>query len=274
MSRFGGEFWDAVSDWNLFGKLWDGILLYCGSHFPRHASTGKRVPEFGLGMGWSFRLLAKRPPELLLWRPFSQLQMNVLVVLGQALDVVGDHVFLVGGDDHDRDGRSGGADDLWTVAHGLAVLVVVDAHAQPLKAVAEGLADRPVVLADAGSKGNGVHARHGGDHGTGLLHGLVGEHVEGEQAALVTLGGARADVAGVVGDTRDGKQTGLLVHHVVDFLIAVAALALQVTHGGWVDGTATGTHHQTVERRETHRGIAADAVLDSGKRGTVAQVAR
>ena len=187
---------------------------------------------------------------------------------------MGDHVFLVGGDDHDRDGRAGGADDLRTVAHGLAILVVVDAYAQPLKAVAEGLADRPVVLADAGGKGDGVHARHGGDHGTGLLHGLVGEHIEGEQAALVTLGGARADVAGVVGDARDGKQTRLLVHHVIDFLVAVAALALQVAHGGRVDGTTTGAHHQAIERRETHRGVAAHAVLDSSERSTVAQMAR
>ena len=79
---FGGGFWDAVSAWGLFGKLWDGILLYFGSHFPQHASTGKCVPEFGLGMGWSFRPVAKRPPELLLWRPFSQLQTNALVVTG------------------------------------------------------------------------------------------------------------------------------------------------------------------------------------------------
>ena len=74
------------------------------------------------------------------------MQMRVLVVLGQTLDVVGDHVFLVGGDDHDRDGGTGGTDDLRAIAHGLAVLVVVDAYAQPLKAVTEGLADRPVVL--------------------------------------------------------------------------------------------------------------------------------
>ena len=187
---------------------------------------------------------------------------------------MGDHVFLVGGDDHDRDGGTGGADDLRTVAHGLAVLVVVDAHAQPLEAVAEGLADRPVILADAGGKGNGVDARHGSDHGAGLLHGLVGEHIEGEQAALVALGGARTDVTGVVGDARDGKQTRLLVHHVIDFLVAVAALALQVAHGSRVNGTTTGAHHQAVERREAHRGIAAYTVLDGGKRGAVAQMAR
>ncbi len=162
----------------------------------------------------------------------------------------------------------------WAVADGLAVLVVVDAHAQPLKAVAEGLADRPVVLADAGGKGDGIHARHRSNHGAGLLHSLVGEHIEGEQAALVALGGARADVAGVVGDTRNGKQAGLLVHHVVDFLVAVAALALQVAHGGRVNGTTTGAHHQAVKRREAHRGIAAHAVLNGGKRSTVAQMAR
>ena len=129
VSRFGGGFWDAVSVWSLFGKLWDGIMLDCGTRFPLRAPTGKCVPEFGLGMGWSFHPVAKRPPELLLWRPFSQLQTNALVVTGQTLDVVGNHVFLVGGDDHDRDGGAGGTDDLRAVAHGLAVLVVVDAHA-------------------------------------------------------------------------------------------------------------------------------------------------
>lgn len=111
-------------------------------------------------LGLEFPPASKRPPELLLRRPFVQSQANALVIRGQTLDVVGDHVFLVGGDDHDRDGRAGGADDLRAVTHGLAVLVVVDAHAQPLEAVAESLADRPVVLANAGGKGNGVHARH------------------------------------------------------------------------------------------------------------------
>ena len=58
VSRFGGGLWDAASAWGLFGKPWDGIMLYCGSHFPQHASTGKRVPEFALEMGWGFH----RPP--------------------------------------------------------------------------------------------------------------------------------------------------------------------------------------------------------------------
>ena len=58
VSRFEGGLRDVASAWGLYGKLRDGILLYCGSHFPQHASTGKRVPEFTLEMGWSFR----RPP--------------------------------------------------------------------------------------------------------------------------------------------------------------------------------------------------------------------
>ena len=82
LSRFGGGFWDTVSVWGLFGKLRDGFLPDYGIRFPLHAPTGKCVPEFGLEMGWRFRLLVKRPPELLLWRPFSQLQMNALVVPG------------------------------------------------------------------------------------------------------------------------------------------------------------------------------------------------
>ena len=49
------------------------------------------------------------------------MQMRALVVLGQALDVVGDHVFLVGGDDHDRDGGTGGTDDLRAGAHAAAM---------------------------------------------------------------------------------------------------------------------------------------------------------
>ena len=45
------------------------------------------------------------------------MQMRALVVLGQTLDVVGDHVFLVSGDDHDRDGGTGGADDPVSYTH-------------------------------------------------------------------------------------------------------------------------------------------------------------
>ena len=82
LSRFGGGLWDAVSVWGLFGKLRDGILLNSGMRFPLRASTGKCVPEFVLEMGRSFRPAAKRPPELLLWRPFSQLQTGALVVPG------------------------------------------------------------------------------------------------------------------------------------------------------------------------------------------------
>ena len=55
LSQFGGELWDAVSFWGLFGKVRNGILLYCGSYFPQHVSTGKCVPEFVLEMGWGFR---------------------------------------------------------------------------------------------------------------------------------------------------------------------------------------------------------------------------
>ena len=54
--QFGGEFWDAVSAWGLFGKLRDGFLPDYGIRFPLRASTGKCVPEFGLGMGWDFRM--------------------------------------------------------------------------------------------------------------------------------------------------------------------------------------------------------------------------
>ena len=50
-SQFEGGFWDAVSVWELFGKLRDGFLPDYGIRFPLHASTGKCVPEFGLGMG-------------------------------------------------------------------------------------------------------------------------------------------------------------------------------------------------------------------------------
>ena len=108
-SQFGGGLWDVASAWGLFGKLWDGILLYCGSHF-RNVPQPESVSQY-LRSKWdgvsAVHLLVKRPPEPLLWEPFVYLQMRALVVLGQALDVVGDHVFLVGGDDHNRDGRAG-----------------------------------------------------------------------------------------------------------------------------------------------------------------------
>ena len=45
-------------------------------------------------------------------------------------------------------------------------------------------------------------------------------------------------------------------------------------HDGWVDGTATGTHHKAVKRRKTHGGIHGHAMVDGGCRAAVAQMQR
>ena len=130
------------------------------------------------------------------------------------------------------------------------------------------------VLANAGGKDERVHAAHGSSHLGGLGGNLVDKHVEGKLSLGVTSGGELLDVAAVVGLAAGHSQkAGLLVHHLVDLVEGVAALALQVAHGSRVDGAAAGAHHDAVERGEAHSGIHALAVLDGAQGSAGADMA-
>ena len=98
--------------------------------------------------------------------------------------------------------------------------------------------------------------------------------IEGELSIGVASGSELLDVTAVVGlAASHGHEAGLLVHHLVDLVKSVATLALQVAHGSRVDGTAAGTHHDAVERRQAHGGVHALPVLDGAQGSAGANVA-
>ena len=151
-------------------------------------------------------------------------------------------------------------------------MIHLDAHKS--QTIGHAGANGRSVLTDAGGKDQGVHATHGGGHLGGLGGNLVDEHIEGELSLGVASGGELLDVTAVVGlAASHGHEAGLLVHHLVDLVKSVATLALQVAHGSRVDGTAAGTHHDAVERRQAHGGVHALPVLDGAQRSAGANVA-
>lgn len=79
------------------------------------------------------------------------------LLLDDFLGVAGDHQLLVGSDDQSADlGAPGG--DVADIAHGMLVLVGIDADAQPIHVVADLCTGDLVVLADAAGEDDGVHA--------------------------------------------------------------------------------------------------------------------
>ena len=74
-------------------------------------------------------------------------------------------------------------------------------------------------------------------------------------------------------DTRDTLQTGLAVTQIVD-LVDAHAVAVEVEDDARVNVTGTGTHHQTSQRGQPHRGIHRLATSDSRTRRTITQVQR
>ena len=80
-------------------------------------------------------------------------------------------------------------------------------------------------------------------------------------------------VAHIAGDTSHAEHTALLVEILRHLLRSHAALLHHVAHCRRIDITGAGTHHQTSQRSQTHRGIDDLAVLDGSYGSTVADVA-
>ncbi|VAQ32310.1 Uncharacterised protein [Klebsiella pneumoniae] len=80
-------------------------------------------------------------------------------------------------------------------------------------------------------------------------------------------------VAAVAGDFGQTQQAGLFGQHFVDRVNAHAQGVVQMEDDGRIDVTGAGTHHQAFQRGQTHGGVNAFTVTDSGNRTTVAEVA-
>ncbi len=81
------------------------------------------------------------------------------------------------------------------------------------------------------------------------------------------------NITAVAGHFSQTQQTGLFGQHFVDLIHAHAQSVVQVEDNRRVDIAGTGTHDQAFQRGQTHRGIHAFTVTDSGNRTAVAQVA-
>ena len=197
---------------------------------------------------------------------------NSVLVLQDFLGVAGDHQLLVGGDDQGADlGAPGG--DLADIALGIAVLVGIDADAQPVHVVADLGADDVVMLADAAGEDQSVHAAHGGDVAAHQLLDLVSQHIDGQLGAAVALTGCLFHVAHIAGNTRDAQQARLLVQDLIQLVAGDIQGVLQVVDHRGVQVAAAGAHHQAGQRGHAHGGIHHAALVHSGDGRAVAQVA-
>ena len=99
-------------------------------------------------------------------------------------------------------------------------------------------------------------------------------HLLNEPASLIAAVGADADLLVVAGDLGNAEHTRLLIHHLIDVVCrGDLALTHKVGDDSGVDAAASGTHHNALERSETHRGVEALAVYDSREGCAVAKVA-
>ena len=80
-------------------------------------------------------------------------------------------------------------------------------------------------------------------------------------------------VAAVAGDFGQAQQAGLFGQHFVDGVNAHAQGVVQMEDDCRIDIAGAGTHHQAFQRGQTHGGVNAFAVTNSGNRTTVAKVA-
>ena len=81
------------------------------------------------------------------------------------------------------------------------------------------------------------------------------------------------NIAAVAGHFGQAEQTGLFGQHFVDGVYAHAQGIVQMENDCRVDIARTRTHNQAFQRSQTHRGVNAFTVTDSGNGTTVAQMA-
>ena len=194
------------------------------------------------------------------------------LLLEDFLGVAGDHQLLVGSNDQSAHLCAPGS-NLAHIAHGVLVLLGIDADAQPIHVVADLCTGNCIVLADAAGEDDGIHAAHCSDVSANGLLDLVVQHVGSQLCALVAGSSCLFHVTLVAGNTGDAQQAGLLVQDLVQLVAGDVQGVLQVVDHRGVQVAAAGAHHQAGQRGHAHRGINDLALIDSGDGGTIAQMA-
>src|SRR5437867_502177 len=96
-------------------------------------------------------------------------------------------------------------------------------------------------------------------------------HFNGESSVRIVWQ-LRQNLAHVGRDSRETEQTGLIIESLIEIVYVQALVPQQINKHAWVNGAAAGTHHQTLQGRETHRGIDTDAVTDRRHRRAITQM--
>jgi hypothetical protein len=81
-------------------------------------------------------------------------------------------------------------------------------------------------------------------------------------------------IAEVGADAGNSSNTALMVHNVVDILRLIAVKFRDKRDDRGIDASATRSHHDALERRQSHRSVDALSAFDGGERGTVSKMAR
>ena len=159
----------------------------------------------------------------------------------------------------------------------LEVAFFVNLVAEKLEVVQSLLADVEAVFANAAREDDGVDARESHGEAADFAGEAVAEHIESDLCLLVAFACSLRQSAHVVRKTGETEQAGFLVHEVVklvDGAVFFAVLLRDVEEDGRVEATGARAHDKTFERSETHCGIDALAVQNSGAAGAVAEVSR
>jgi hypothetical protein len=83
----------------------------------------------------------------------------------------------------------------------------------------------------------------------------------------------REDVTHIARKARDTQQARFLVQHPVDFLGTELSFPHEEGQNSRIDRARACTHHQAVERSESHRGIHAAAAANGRHRTAIAEMA-
>src|SRR4029450_2344536 len=96
-------------------------------------------------------------------------------------------------------------------------------------------------------------------------------HFNGESSVRIPRK-LRQNLAHIGRDAGDTEQTGFIIQSVIERVGVQPLVPQQINKHAWVNGATAGTHHQTLQGRETHRGIDADAVTDRRHRRAIPQM--
>lgn len=155
----------------------------------------------------------------------------------------------------------------------MGVCLCIDLNSEILKILADCCSVSALVLTDTCGEYDSINTAESCYITADILGDLIAEDLVGQLCALVAFLCCLCDVTVIGGNTGNTKHTGLLVEKIGHLLGSKAFLLSDEGYNRRIESTGTGTHHEAVQRSQTHAGINALTVLDSSDGRTVAKMA-